>query len=124
MSFQEGDGDWTEYRQLGNYLEVDLHPSTFSGYDEDGSWFNASDMPYWEKMDMVEDITLESLKEAQEKGVEYVIFTHGYSTSRPGQTTARSVVRSIMRDKISTPYIIRKKCIQHYSVFVAAIRPR
>ena len=53
-----------------------------------------------------------------------MIFRHGHSTSGPFKTTARSIVRSIMRDKESTPFIIKSRSIQHYSVFVAAVRPK
>lgn len=31
--------------------------------------------------------------------------------------------RSVMRIKEATPYVVRAHCIQHPSVFVAAIRP-
>src|ERR1035437_9916430 len=51
------------------------------------------------------------------------MFLHGWSTSRPGNTTSRSQVRKLMQSKESTPYIVRRDCIQHDTVFVAAIRP-
>jgi len=118
--FKRENGDWTRFRSLGNYKEIDFHFGS-DDYDENGNWIG---LTFWDKMDIVYDTVMESLKEAQEEGIEYLIFTHGYSTSRPGQTTARSVVRGIMRSKASTPYIIKNKSIQHYSVFVAAIRPK
>jgi hypothetical protein len=34
------------------------------------------------------------------------------------------VVRGLMRGPDATPLIIRSKCVQHYSVFLAAIRPK
>jgi hypothetical protein len=80
--------------------------------------------PYWERMDSVWDRALEALEKAQEQGVSYVLFTHGWSTSSPGKTTARSQVRKLMRSPTATPYILRSECIQHESVFVAAIRPK
>jgi len=66
---------------------------------------------------------LEALKNAQLNKLDYVVFTHGWSTSRPGTITSRSHVRKLMRSREATPYIIRRNCIQHHSVFVAAIRP-
>jgi hypothetical protein len=66
----------------------------------------------------------EALRGAHEQGAKYVLFTHGSSTSRLGKTTARSQVRGLMRSKEATPYILRSKCIQHDTVFVAAIRPK
>jgi putative DNA primase/helicase len=65
----------------------------------------------------------ESLNTAQEEGFQYILFRHGYSTSGPFQTTARSIVRGIMRSKESTPYIIKAKSLQHNAVFVVAVRP-
>ena len=76
-----------------------------------------SDHPAWQK-------AFEALKDAYQQGLSYVIFTHGHSTSRPGQTTARSQIRKLMRSKSATPYMIRSESIQHESVFVAAIRRR
>ena len=66
---------------------------------------------------------MKALKDAYGDGLRYVIFSHGSSTSRRGQTTARSVVRNLMRSKDATPYIVRDQCVQHDSVFAAAIRP-
>ena len=111
--FKKQFGDWNQYRKLPNHLEVDFH------------WADYGDrhMSYWEKMSQVEGTTWESLEKAQKDSNKYVIFTHGCSTSHNGKKTARSVVRSIMRSKKATPYIIRKECIQHERVFVAAIRP-
>jgi len=112
MTFKKEYGDWTDYRKLPDIQEVDFH------------WIGSEEeyMPYDEKMGEVYDYALDTLKSAQEEGREYVLFTHGSSTSRQGETTARSVIRDLMRSKEVTPYIIRSKSIQHYSVFVAAIR--
>jgi hypothetical protein len=74
-------------------------------------------------MDEVHSEALNALKLAQENGAKYIIFTHAWSTSRLGKTTARSVVRSLMRSPEATPYIVRRDCVQHDTVFVAAIRP-
>ena len=106
-------GDWTRYRTLPELVEVDFH------WSEEGPRQES----YYEAMEDVYDVALDSLKTAFENGRRYVLFRHGHSTSRPGQTTARSVVRGLMRSKEATPYIIRSQCIQHYAVFVAAIRP-
>ena len=110
--FTTGNGDWVRYRKLGPHKEIDLH------YNELGR----RDGSYDEAMDHIREVTLRAVKEAHEEGTPYVIFTHGKSTSRPGKTTARSVVRGLMRSNELTPYIIRKECIQHESVFVAVIR--
>ncbi|MFA5780501.1 MAG: hypothetical protein WC947_10245 [Elusimicrobiota bacterium] len=112
--FKEGTGDWIKYRKLKDSTELDLH------YSE----FGRRDIPYWEAMAQVYTDILEFLKDAYQKGLRYVIFTHGSSTSRQGKTTARSQVRRLMRSRDATPYIIRNKCIQHESVFVAAVRPK
>ena len=106
-------GNWTDYRELESHIEIDYH---FQGED--------NYMPYWEAMESVYNGAIEVLKKAYEEGIKYVIFTHGHSTSRIGVATTRSQIRKLMRGKDSTPYIIRKECIQHYSVFVAAIRPK
>jgi hypothetical protein len=112
--FKRGAGNWTQYRD-GGIIEVDFHLSDDRVYERS---------PYWERMEEVRRVTLTALKEAYEEGARGVLFTHGWSTSRRGNKTARSVVRGIMRSKASTPYIVRKKCIQHESVFLAVIRPR
>lgn len=106
-------GDWTQYRKLPGLVEVDFHYSDFG----------ERDIPYWEAMDNIRATALDALKSAFEEGKSFVLFTHGSSTSGPGQTTARSQVRGLMKSPDATPYIVRKKCIQHESVFVAAIRP-
>jgi hypothetical protein len=104
-------GDWTQFRRLPELKEVDFHV--------DGP----REVPYWEAMAEVERETLKALQDAQARGDRYVMFRHGWSTSRPGQMTVRSVIRRVMRSPCATPYIIRTSCVQHYSVFVAAIRP-
>lgn len=118
--FKRENRKWKEYRTIFNIQrEVDMHFNDHY-YDEDSSREYDS---YDSKMARVYDITMDALKKAQQDNLEYIMFTHGWSTSRRGKTTARSVVRGIMRSKESTPYIIKSKCIQHNSVFVAAIRP-
>ena len=90
--FQKDAGDWTRFRQWGSYREVDFHPP-----DRRGGFRFEESVPYWERMQDVEQDTLTALKAAQRDGIEYVIFTHGSSTSRIGKTTARSQVRKVMR---------------------------
>jgi hypothetical protein len=111
--FKKGSGSWTQYRQLPSLIEIDFH---HSGYEP-------REMPYEEAMGNVWHDALEALRTAYQQGKRYVLFTHGSSTSRPGKTTARSQVRGLMRSKEATPYICRSECIQHETVFVAAIRP-
>lgn len=97
---------------LTNYAEHDLH----SGHRDRRT------MAYDEAMADVEKTTLAALIKAQAEGREWLLVTHGRSTSRPGRTTARSVVRGLMRSSEATPYIIRKESIQHDSVFAAKLR--
>ncbi|MBS0356809.1 MAG: hypothetical protein JSR83_23245 [Proteobacteria bacterium] len=111
--FKREAGNWVLYRDLPNVMEVDFH---FREEETLGA--------YWMNMEDVERRTIEALKRAREEGKQYVLFTHGHSTSRIGMTTARSQVRKVMRGKAATPYIVRSESIQHYSVFVAAIKPK
>ena len=114
-SFQKGHGDWTQYRNLPSLVEVDFHYSDYSERPYD----------YYEAMGNIREIVLNALKKAYEgNDTEYILFIHGSSTSGQSKTTARSVVRGLMRSKDATPYVKRKRCIQHRSVFVAAIRPK
>src|SRR5215813_10961934 len=103
MLFKKGNGSWTQYRGLGSFVEIDFHDSQYG----------KREVPYWEAMNLVYDKALAALASAYEQGTEFVIFTHGWSTSRPGKTTARSMVRALMKSKEATPFIVRKKCIQH-----------
>ena len=112
MAFKKEYGNWTKYKKLPNVCEVDFHWCS-----------NGPSHGYQESMEKVKKVTLSNIKSAYENGkIEYIIFTHGSSTSRPGSTTSRSQVRGVMRSKDATPYIDRKRCIQHDSCFVAAIR--
>ena len=79
---------------------------------------------YYDVMADVENRVRQSLKAAQEARRPYVMFIHGWSTSRRGQTTARSVVRGFIRSKEATPLVVRADCIQHKTVFIAKIRPK
>jgi hypothetical protein len=113
--FQRQDGDWTRFRGLPDLEELDLH---FSERER-----GPRTTSYSEAMANVYELVLSGLEAAYRGGsTKYLLITHGHSTSRPGQTTARSQVRRLMRSSDATPYIVRKNCIQHCSVFVAAIR--
>jgi hypothetical protein len=112
LPFQMGTGDWTQYRSP-ECDEIDLHFGKRDG----------SSISYDEVMAEITAIVERSLGEAQRNGRSHVMFIHGRSTSRPGQTTARSQVRNFMRSKAATPFIERKHCIQHDTVFVAKLRP-
>jgi hypothetical protein len=111
--FKEEDGDWVRFRSLPRNKEEDFHH--FEKRDP-------SIISYEGAMDDVRERALAVLRSAQQERLLYVIFRHGESTSRPGKTTARSVVRGLMRCPEATPFICRSKCIQHPTVFVAAIR--
>jgi hypothetical protein len=114
--FKKYQGNWTDLRERLKPApcEVDYHADS---NEPDG-------LAYHERMDRAYHEALESLKEAQADGVPWVMFRHGSSTSRRGAITYRSQIRKLMRSKETTPYIIRRECIQHSSVFVAAIRPK
>lgn len=103
------DGDWTILRNMSNMHYVD-----FNGL-EGGN--------YHEKLVTVHAVVMQALKDAQAKGVDYVMFTYGNSTSEAFIGTARSMVRAIMKSKESAPFIIKKRSIEHRSGFIAAIKP-
>ena len=102
---------WWEWKKHPKTLVIDYHDGPDHG------------MAYWEHLECWHKRTMDALKKAQKEKLEYVLFTHGSSTSRQGKETARSVVRKIMRGKNGTPYIIRKKCIDYGSAFLAVIKP-
>jgi hypothetical protein len=112
MSFKQEYGDWVRFRRLANLAEVDFHYGSARDIET----------PYWERMANVGAEALEALRSAQAAGKDWVLFRHGASTSRLGQTTSRSVVRGLMRGPDATAYIVRSECIQHETVFVARIR--
>ena len=108
--FKKESRDWKEYRTLeGQIREYDCHFGSDYG------------MAYHELMESIYDDVLKILQDEYNRGGDWVLITHGWSTSRRGNITARSQVRKLMRDKDATPFIDRKRCIQHHSVFVAAI---
>ena len=114
MPIQKHRGNWTDLRGLFGITrddEIDFH-------------FGRSDFgtPYEKVMVEVASLVEGKLRKAQEKGRPYVMFIHGWSTSRRGKTTARSVVRAFMRSSTATPLIERAGCVQHETVFVAKIR--
>jgi hypothetical protein len=107
-------GDWRAYRRRLSLTindEVNLH----FGRRELGT-------SYHEVMAEVESIVAGTLAKAHADGREWVMYIHGWSTSRPGKTTARSVVRQFMRSKDATPFIVRSECIMHDTVFIAKLR--
>jgi hypothetical protein len=108
-------GNWTRFRELpGKQKELDFHRSG-----------ETREKPYETVMAEIKDEVLDALKEAQESRLTWVLFTHGWSTSQGWKhTTARSVIRGIMRSPAATSFIVRRECIQHDSVFVARIRSR
>ena len=63
------------------------------------------------------------LREAQRIHIAWMLFVHGYSTTRPGKTTNRSIVRNFMRSKEATPLIERAHCEQYETVFRAKVKP-
>jgi hypothetical protein len=114
MPIQRRYSDWKLYRQQFSLTpedEVDLH---FGPRDPN--------TPYWDAMAEVSSIVENALREAQKNKRSYVLFKHGWSTSRQGKTTARSVVRRFMWSAAATQYIERNACIQDEAVFLAKIR--
>jgi len=108
-------GNWVHYRErfgLSKEDEVDLHLGP-----------RDRRVRYDEVMGDVERLVKERLRDAQQNGRPYLMFIHGWSTSRPGQATARSIVRGFMRSREATPFIVKAHSIQHETVFVAKIRP-
>src|SRR5262245_36202536 len=96
--FSRENGDWKHFRarfSLAPSDEIDLH-------------FGRRDpriTRYVNIMAEVRELVEQSLKIAQQNGRLYVMFVHGGSTSRPGKTTARSVVRGFMRSTDATPLV-------------------
>jgi galactose-1-phosphate uridylyltransferase len=119
--FKTGTGDWTQYRAKG-VVEVDFHRSEHVRRDSLGFRLDPREQSYEAAMAAVRDDALAAIKNAYECGEKWVMFTHGSSTSGPGKSTARSKVRGLMRSKKVTPYVYRRECIQHETVFVVAIR--
>ena len=118
-NFKKEAGDWTRYLNFPNHKEFDLHRPDLQGAPPYG-WKE----PCHKRMATVYENTLRELKAAyQSDTVEHLIIRHGDSTSRMGKITSRSQVRKLVNSPDATPYIIRSKCIQHPTVFVAAIRP-
>ena len=110
------EGNWVSYRGrfgLSATDEIDLH---FGRRDA------RVDGQYYDVMADIAQRVEDALRRAQENGRPYVMFIHGHSTSRPGRTTARSVVRRYMRSKDATPFVVKTHCIQHPTVFIAKIR--
>src|SRR5437016_1581990 len=98
--FQQESGNWIEFRSRFNITsdrEIDLHFGRRDPFEKS----------YVDVMSEVAERVREALIEAQRHGDEYVMFRHGWSTSRPGEMTARSVVRGFMRSKEATPFIVR-----------------
>jgi hypothetical protein len=111
--FQKLKGDWESFsNSLPGLMRVDMH----FGRGKPGA--------FWDNMIANSNLVMDSLQKAQEKGYQYVLFAHGYSTARPGQTTTRSIVRAIMKGTASTPFIIKNKSYHHNSVFIARIKSK
>jgi hypothetical protein len=105
-------GPWIELDKPGAQ-RLDLHFGK-----GDGS------KPYQERMSDVLRLVFDTLKQAQSDGVEWILITHGSSTSGAFKTSARSVVRGLMRSPEATPFIVRKDCVQHETAFLVRVNPR
>ncbi len=90
--FQRGCGDWKEYRWRfgGSLEEVDLH---FGRRDRS--------MSYESAMAEVEQIVRQELKAAQDSGLEYVMFVHGWFQ-------LQGIVRRRPRDRSFAVSCVRK----------------
>jgi hypothetical protein len=114
MPIQKQTGNWTELRKrfaLTPDDEIDMHFGRRNPHT-----------PYESVMADVAEVVESELRKALDNGRHYLMFVHSWSTSRPGKTTARSMVRAFMRSPAATPLIEREGCIQHDTVFVAKIR--
>ena len=116
MAFQHETGNWVNYRTRFRLLPDDEIDLLHFGLRD------PREQSYADVMDDVRNVVVERLQRAQTNSRPYIMFTHGWSTSRPGDTTARSVVRGFMRSAAASPYIERSGCIQHPSVFVVKVR--
>ena len=114
MGFISADSNWVEYRKLPNCIEVDFHWWSDTGRRE---------IPYWEAMEQVEQAAFEAIEQAWQRGLDFVLMTHGSSTSRIGQTTARSTIRGLMRSKRVSPFVVKSRSIQDNACFIVALRP-
>jgi hypothetical protein len=114
MTFKRATGDWT-LLQRPSCIELDFYHELNDGRRE---WPR-----YEELMGEVRRKALAALEVAYAYGIGHILLRHGCANSRMGKTTARSVVRDLMHSKKATPYIVRSQCVQHESVFLAAIRP-
>ena len=104
-------GNWTKYRDLhGRVREYDCH------FGEDHG------LTHYELKQKVYDDVLDILRQEYENNDDWVLVTHGLSSSRMGTTSSRSQVRKLAKSRDATPFIIRKECVQHESVFVFAIK--
>jgi hypothetical protein len=112
-TFKKGQGDWAQYIS-DDVAKVDFHFGRRDRYKH----------IYGDCMAEVHHLALQSLQKAQKNGDRWVMLMHGYSTSRPFMTTARTIVRGLMRSSESTPYIIKSQSIQFDAVFLTAIRPK
>ena len=108
MIYQD-DFNWGEWQGRTDVKTVDFHWGKRQGI-------------FWEWAAEVYEMATEALKTAQAEGLSYVLFKHGSSTSDAGKTTARSIVRAIVRSKEATPYIVRRDTIQARSSLLVAIR--
>jgi hypothetical protein len=106
-------GDWTQYRSLPNLVEIDFHRGR---RDRSKS--------YWECMAEVREEAEQAIRQAYDEGRSWLLIGHGQSTSRPFHTTARSVIRRLVRDKSMTPYILRAQSICHPTCMAVRLRPR
>jgi hypothetical protein len=117
--FNHGTGNWTDYRrQFPGIHEVDFH----YGSQRHLPWHER--VPFERLMERAYADALAALQAAQAAGKDWLMLTHGASTSGPGQKSARSVIRGLMRSAAATPYIVRSECIQHETVFIARIKAR
>ena len=99
-------GNWTDFRSLPLSIEIDFHNS-----DCRVQYHAPREASFSECMEQVQQRALESVRKAYERGLQYVIFTHGHSTSRRGRQSSRSKIRATMRSRDATPYIQRSESI-------------
>jgi hypothetical protein len=110
-TFKTCEGDWQQLRLLGT-REIDFHRGR-----------RPRELAYWQAMADVSEEALAAIRSAYTDGVPYLLIGHGHSTSRPFHVTARSSIRRLLRSPDVTPYVDRRRCIQHNACFLVALRP-
>jgi hypothetical protein len=66
--------------------------------------------------------SLSALQSAHERGLAWVVFMQGSSTSGRSKDSCRSVIRELLQSPAATPYVDRARCFSNSSITAVAIR--